>query len=63
MSTAADARKKKLRGNVGKAIVDYAMIEEGDKVMACVSGGKDSYVMLDALLHLQRIAPRFARVF
>ena len=34
MSTAADSRKKKLRGNVGKAIVDYAMIEEGDKVMA-----------------------------
>ncbi len=57
MSIAAEARKKKLRGNVGKAIVDYAMIEEGDKVMACVSGGKDSFVMLDALLHLQRIAP------
>ncbi len=57
MSTTADARKKKLRGNVGKAIIDYAMIEEGDKVMACVSGGKDSYVMLDTLLHLQRIAP------
>jgi len=57
MSTAAEVRKKKLRGNVGRAIVDYAMIEEGDKVMACVSGGKDSYVMLDALLHLQRIAP------
>lgn len=57
MSKAAEARKKKLRGNVGKAVVDYAMIEDGDKVMACVSGGKDSFVMLDALLHLQRVAP------
>lgn len=41
---------------MGKAVVDYAMIEDGDKVMACVSGGKDSFVMLDALLHLQRVA-------
>lgn len=56
MSTAAQTRRKKLRGNVGKAVVDYAMIEDGDKVMACVSGGKDSYVMLDALLHLKRVA-------
>lgn len=55
-SKAAELRSKKLRGNVGKAIVDYSMIEDGDKVMACVSGGKDSFVMLDALLHLQRVA-------
>jgi tRNA 2-thiocytidine biosynthesis protein TtcA len=54
---AAETRKKSLRGNVGKAVADYAMIEDGDKVMACISGGKDSFVMLDALLHLQRVAP------
>lgn len=56
MSSAAEIRKTKLRGNVGKAVVDYAMIENGDKVMACISGGKDSFVMLDALLHLKRVA-------
>lgn len=57
MSSAAEARNKKLRGNVRQAVVDYAMIEDGDKVMACISGGKDSFVMLDALLYLQRVAP------
>lgn len=56
MSKAAELRRKKLRGSVGKAVVDYGMIEDGDKVMACISGGKDSFVMLDALLHLQRVA-------
>lgn len=56
MNSSAELRRKKLRGNVGKAIVDYAMIEDGDKVMACISGGKDSFVMLDSLLHLQRVA-------
>lgn len=48
---------KKLRRLVGRAVVDYRMIEHGDRVMVCVSGGKDSYTLIETLISLKRNAP------
>ena len=56
-SAAGNKLGRKLRRLVGRAVTDYGMIEEGDRVMACLSGGKDSYTLLDMLLSLRRNAP------
>ena len=49
--------RKMINREVARAVIDYSMIQDGDKVMTCLSGGADSYTMLDSLLHLQKVAP------
>ena len=56
-TTRLNKLQKRLRREVGSAIANYNMIEDGDRVMCCLSGGKDSYAMLDILMNLQQRAP------
>lgn len=57
LSVTQNKLQKRLHRLTGEAVADYNMIEEGDRIMVCLSGGKDSYTLLDMLLYLQRVAP------
>ena len=57
LKTEVNKLQKRLRREVGRAIKDFNMIEEGDRIMVCLSGGKDSFTMLEILMNLQRSAP------
>ncbi len=57
MSNKQKSLQQKLRRATGKAVADFNMIDHNDRIMVCLSGGKDSYVMLDMLRHLQSVAP------
>ena len=57
LSVSQNKLQKRLRRLTGEAVADFKMIEHGDRVMVCLSGGKDSYTLLDVLLHLQKVAP------
>jgi tRNA 2-thiocytidine biosynthesis protein TtcA len=53
----SDRLRRKIRSGVGRAVSDFNMIEAGDRIMVCLSGGADSYTLLDMLISLQKVAP------